>query len=245
MQAALWRSLFIQTVWSFERLLGFGLAMAMLPALRRLYPDKKRRGEIIKEYMGFFNTHPYMATSIIGVLLKEEENLAARSDFSRERISALKIQMMGPLAALGDTFFWAALRPLASLLGAGLVFFFWEKTNLPSFMSGSLVFFLFFNIPHVFARWAGLCKGYRRGMGFLKDLKKINLLRLSSFLAGFGSLLTGLCLGWLISSSGLSETAVLGQPKSALNAALGVCCFSLFGWLVSAAKPERMVWLAA
>ena len=39
-----------------------------------------------------------------------------------EEIHALKVGMMGPVAAMGDSLFWATFRPFCGLLAAGLAF---------------------------------------------------------------------------------------------------------------------------
>ena len=51
--------------------------------------------------MEYFNTHPYMASFIIGSIVHlESKNSKFKSKVHEEEISALKIGMMGPLAAI-------------------------------------------------------------------------------------------------------------------------------------------------
>ncbi|MBE9487104.1 MAG: PTS system mannose/fructose/sorbose family transporter subunit IID, partial [Chloroflexi bacterium] len=52
------RLLLLQGSWNFERLQGLGFFYALLPALKKLY----RRNQLVtigREYLGYFNTHPY------------------------------------------------------------------------------------------------------------------------------------------------------------------------------------------
>src|SRR6185436_2139926 len=115
---------FLETVWNFERYLNYGFAFVLLPALRKLYPPEERP-RAISRHMEYFNTHPYMASFVLGAVLKMEEekqNLPRLKHQQKEdEINALKVGMMGPVAAMGDSLFWATLRPYCGLLAVTLV----------------------------------------------------------------------------------------------------------------------------
>jgi len=185
------RSFFIQAVWSFERLLGFGLTYAILPAICYLHRDKAKRKLIIEEYLSCFNTHPYLAAPIIGVLISEEEKMLLLTHFDRGRIQNLKVQIMGPLGALGDTFFWATLRPFAALLGISLIFLFWDKNKFVALIGGLLSFFCVYNLFHVFIRFIGFFRGYHTGIQIVNTLKKINLQKTARIISALGLILIG------------------------------------------------------
>ena len=69
---------------------------------------------------------------------------------------------MGPLAGIGDSFFWGTLRIIAAGIGASLAA---QGTIL-----GPLVFFLLYNIPHLLVRYQGLKLGYKSGVSFLENM---------------------------------------------------------------------------
>ncbi len=75
-----WRSTFLQGSWNYERMQNGGWAYSLIPALRKLYPEKKDLSLALKRHLEFFNTHPYLASPIIGVTLALEEDKANGAD---------------------------------------------------------------------------------------------------------------------------------------------------------------------
>jgi PTS system mannose-specific IID component len=98
-----------------------GWAYSMIPALRKLYPEQERFICLLcKRHLEFFNTHPYLASPIIGVTLALEEDKANGVDVDDEAIQGVKVGMMGPLAGVGDPVFWYTVRPIIGALGASM-----------------------------------------------------------------------------------------------------------------------------
>ena len=104
------RSMFLQASWNPQGMQNLGLAYALFPALERLYPDPAAQMVVVRRHLAFFNTHPYVAAAIVGGVLFHEERIA-RGEESPERVTQFKAALMGPLAALGDGFFWLSLKP--------------------------------------------------------------------------------------------------------------------------------------
>lgn len=132
--------------------LGFGYAME--PALRRLYPDEREYRSRLNLHMEYFNTQPYLASFILGASIRMEEERASGGNRTVD-VSALKSSLMGPLGALGDSFFWGALKPLAASIAVAM------------FMTGiagaPLAFLILYNSVHVWLRADVLLRGYRNG----------------------------------------------------------------------------------
>lgn len=114
------RSLFLQASWNPKGMQNLGLAWALYPGLVWLYPDPRVRREAVQRHLQPFNTHPYVAAAIVGGVLFHEERIA-RGEEGPERVQAFKRALMGPLAALGDGFFWLSLKPAAGALCCALV----------------------------------------------------------------------------------------------------------------------------
>jgi PTS system mannose-specific IID component len=164
------RSFFIQCCWNFERMQNVGFAFAMAPALKRIYPDKQRRLQALKRHMEFFNTHPYMASLVMGSALKLEEDSFAAGLDPTAGITALKSGLMGPLAAMGDSLFWATLRPMVALLGVAAA---WMCPELPpiAILAGYL---MLVNLPHLALRLSALWQGHLLGFEVVGFLRKID-----------------------------------------------------------------------
>lgn len=102
-----YRSNVFQGSWNFERMQALGYAYAMVPAIKRLYPEgSPERVAAIKRHLEFFNTHPYVGAPIIGVTLAMEEQRANGAPIDDGAINGIKVGLMGPLAGVGDPIFW-------------------------------------------------------------------------------------------------------------------------------------------
>jgi PTS system mannose-specific IID component len=158
---------------------SLGLLYVLEPAWPHLFPDPERRQEAVKRHLSPFNTHPYAAAALVGGILFHEERLA-RGEGSVVEVVRFKQTLMGPLAALGDGFYWLGLRPATGALGAVLVPFLgpWAV----------LVFLATYNTVHVATRIWLFVTGYRFGAGVVARLSALKVpawsARLRSIAAG-------------------------------------------------------------
>ncbi len=146
------RSLLIQAAWSYERMQSIGFAYALEPALRRIYPDRSEYEERLNLHLEYFNTQPYFASFILGAVARREEDRAAGRAVDPEDIGGIKTALMGPLGALGDSFFWGALKPLAAVAACALL--------LTGHGWAPILFLVLFNLWHVGLRTGMLYWGY-------------------------------------------------------------------------------------
>ncbi|MCL1949563.1 MAG: PTS system mannose/fructose/sorbose family transporter subunit IID [Turicibacter sp.] len=160
--AVAWRSTFIQGSWNYERMQNGGWCYAMIPAIKKLYPDKRDRIQALKRHLEFFNTHPYVASPILGVTLALEEERANGAAVDDVAIQGVKIGMMGPLAGIGDPVFWFTVRPILGALGASLA--------MSGNILGPIIFFVAWNL----IRWGFMVWtqefGYSAGSRITDDL---------------------------------------------------------------------------
>jgi PTS system mannose-specific IID component len=152
--AVLRRAFLIQASWSFERMQAYGFAYAMEPALRRLYRDRAEYEDRLRVHQEYFNTQPYLASFILGAAVRLEEDRATGRNPAAD-VSALKAALMAPLGALGDSFFWGALKPMAAVAAVAVL------------MTGSwwapILFLALFNLWHLTLRAGMLFWGYASG----------------------------------------------------------------------------------
>lgn len=172
------RTLFIQAGFSPEAMQTLGLLYALEPAWPRLYPDAAQRAEAVQRHLVPFNTHPYAAAAIVGGILHYEAKLA-RGEGSADDVVRFKRTLMGPLAALGDGFFWLSLRPATGALGAALVP--WLGAWAP------LVFLLTYNLVHLVTRGWLFVTGYRHGSAVVARLAELKVPMWSNRLRGLAA----------------------------------------------------------
>ena len=110
--------------------------------------------------MEFFNATVQVTTFPVGVVAAmEEKNANSREKNLGSTISAVKSALMGPMSAIGDTFFWGCFRIIAASVGATLC--------LAGNPIGPLVFVVLYNLPHILVRWFGITLGYKLGENFM------------------------------------------------------------------------------
>ncbi len=183
-----WRSFFIQAGFSQESLQTLGLLYAVEPALRELYPAPEAFQGALKRHLLTFNTHPYVSAAIIGGVLHHEVRIA-RGEEPPEAVTRYKQTLMGPLAALGDGFFWLSLRPAAGALAVALV----------PFIDGwaALVFLGLYNAVHLSARGTLFLMGWRLGDGIVAKLSKVPVPSWGQRLRGLAAMCSGAVAAWL------------------------------------------------
>jgi len=151
------KTFFIQALWNYERLQNIGFLFILKPFLCRIYLDESKRKEAFLRHMGFFNTHPYMVNLIVAIAANMEEKIAG--DGSNEKIpdiNIIKSTMEGPLAAIGDSFFWGTLRYFLAFISIFMTVLFvcvfdnWFASY--SFLV-PLVFIFLYNIVHISVRY--------------------------------------------------------------------------------------------
>lgn len=157
-----WRSTFLQGSWNYERMQNGGWVYSLIPAIKKLYPNKEDQSKALQRHLEFFNTHPYVASPIIGVTLALEEDRANGAPVDDVAIQGVKVGMMGPLAGVGDPVFWFTLRPMLGALGASLA--------LGGSILGPIIFFVAWNIIRWAFMWYTQEFGYRTGSKITDDL---------------------------------------------------------------------------
>ena len=156
------RSTFLQGSWNYERMQNGGWAFAMIPAIKRLYKTKEERSAALKRHLEFFNTHPYVASPILGVTLALEEERSNGTEVDDITIQGVKVGMMGPLAGIGDPVFWFTVRPILGVLGASLA--------INGNILGPIIFFVAWNLIRMAFTWYTQEFGYKVGSSITDDL---------------------------------------------------------------------------
>ena len=110
-----WRSMLLQASFNYERMQASGWLYGLLPALKKIHTNKRDLARAMKGHMGFFNTHPFLVTFVIGIILAMD-----RSKQDVNSIQSTKIAVGAPLGGIGDAMFWLTLLPICGGIGASL-----------------------------------------------------------------------------------------------------------------------------
>ena len=177
-QKKLVRSVFWRTMWlmfctSYTKQQGTTFAWTMIPYLEDIYgKETDEFYEAMSRHQDFFNTTPGMSPFIFSLVITMEQErkaaLDAGQNFDDAAIEAIKVALMGPLAGIGDSFFWGTLRVIATGIGTSLA--------LQGNILGPILFLLVFNVPHLLVRYFAMMSGYRLGAGVLDKIQKSGLM---------------------------------------------------------------------
>ncbi|WP_447838974.1 PTS N-acetylgalactosamine transporter subunit IID [Aeromonas salmonicida] len=153
-----WRSLLLQASFNYERMQASGWLYGLLPALQKIHTNPKDLSRAMKGHMGFFNTHPFLVTFVMGIVLAME-----RSKQNVNSIQSTKIGVGAPLGGIGDAMFWLTLLPICGGIGADLA--------LQGSIMGAVFFFLLFNVVHFGLRFGLAHYAYRMGVAAIPLIK--------------------------------------------------------------------------
>lgn len=166
------RSLLLQACWNFERMQGLGFAYCLEPWLKKCWGEAAERRAALSRHFEFFNTQPYMAPLVVGMVCALEEDAAASAgerEVKIKRLRALKKAAAGALAGIGDALFWGSLRPFCAALALLSGIILWRTGS--SLLWMPLIYLAAYNAPAAALRWRGFAWGYEWGEQIASRLK--------------------------------------------------------------------------
>jgi fructoselysine/glucoselysine PTS system EIID component len=226
------RSFQMEFSWNYERQMNLAYTYAMIPILKKLYKRKEDLSQALKRHLEFFNTTPHIVTMMLGVSAAMEKQNAESKEFDSSTINSVKASLMGPLAGLGDSFFWGTLRLIATGVGTSLA--------LQGNILGPILFLLVFNVPHIIIRFILTRLGFKMGTGFLQRLQANGTMENLTFGAAIlGLMVIGGMSASMISigvpleiGSGEGATKVQDILNNIMPGLLPLGAFGLIYWLL-------------
>ncbi|MFA6913824.1 MAG: PTS system mannose/fructose/sorbose family transporter subunit IID [Endomicrobiia bacterium] len=169
------RTFFIQSLWNFERLQNIGFLYVLYPVFKKLYPDKDKRKEVLLRHIGFFNTNPYMANIIFAMVINSEKAIASGEDISIKKPEMIKAIMSGPIAAIGDSFFWGTWRPFVSFIAILLIILSVNVFDIFYIWIAPVAFIFLYNIVHLVFRYWILFISFRLDDKMISLISKLEI----------------------------------------------------------------------
>jgi mannose PTS system EIID component len=181
------RSFFIQTTLNFRRMQNLGFTLAIIPLIRELRLQQRDSERMLTMHLQLFNTNPYLSSSVIGSVVRLEEEQAGKGEALD--ILPLKQSLMASYAAIGDIFFWGALRPFASIIAVILGYM--------GLMLAPVAFLLIYSPAHFWIRLKGFIEGYRKGKKGFEFIRSLDLPRIAVKIRWLSLIVLSGALIWL------------------------------------------------
>lgn len=164
-----WSSFILENSYNYERQQALGYAVGIWPVIKRCYKTKEEQSKALVRHMEIFNTNPHLSSFILGTNAALEKKATEVDNFDYTIISNIKVGLMGPIAGIGDSFFWGTLRIIATGVALSLA----QQGNVLA----PIVFLLLFNIPHLLIRYFGIKVGYKFGANIISDVNNSKLIQ--------------------------------------------------------------------
>ena len=181
------RSLTLQASWNDQRMQNLGLLATLAPWLSRQGLDSDRLRRVCRRYYGYFNTNPYLASYVIGGLLRIEHDRGLGRPVPDRLVSGFRDTLARACGSLGDQLFWLGLRPALMLLGCLLA--------LAGWWGGVLAIVGVFTVGQLQLRRRGLMLGFGLGSDVVDVLGQPGWHRAITWVQRVALVLTGILLG--------------------------------------------------
>lgn len=222
--------------------MNLAFVYTLIPVLKKLYSRKEDLAEALKRHLAFFNTTPHIVTLILGITVAMEEKNSQQKEMDASSIDNVKASLMGPLAGIGDSFFWGTLRLIATGIGTSLAL----KGNI----LGPILFLLVFNVPHILARWFFTRWGYVLGTGVLQRIQQSGMMESLTYGASIiGLMVVGAMTASMIDitipitfGTGEAKTHVQDIINDIMPCLLPLMSFAIVYWLLGKkVKPLTII----
>lgn len=106
---------------NFENMQGIAFCGSIAPILKKIYTKKEDLIDALKRHLLLYNCNITAGGLILGTTIAMEEQRSKNPDaMPAEAITGMKTGLMGPVAALGDSFDWGIIGTLFKIAAATL-----------------------------------------------------------------------------------------------------------------------------
>lgn len=154
-----WRSMQLQACFNYERMQSAGWLWAILPGLQKIHTNKDDLATSMTHNMDFLNTHPFIVTFVMGIVLSMEQQ---KMDI--QTIRSVRISTAAPLGGIGDALFWMSLVPIVAGMTAQMA--------IDGSIIGPILYFVFIFGIEMALRYGLLYWSYNMGTKAITAMTK-------------------------------------------------------------------------
>ncbi|HBE78492.1 MAG TPA: PTS mannose transporter subunit IID [Firmicutes bacterium] len=147
-----------------ETMLGMSFAQAMSPVIDELYDSKADKAAALKRHITLFNTEQQVGSICNGIVCGLEE-ANANGKCTPELISSVKVALIGPTSAIGDSLWVATIIPILLTICLSIS----QASPAVSWL-GPIVYLIVYPIGTCILSWNLFKLGYRSGIEGMQGL---------------------------------------------------------------------------
>lgn len=141
-----------------ESMLGMAFGQSMAPVIDELYDTKEEKAEALKRNITLFNTESQVGSICNGVVCGLEE-ANANGECTPDVISSVKVALIGPTSAIGDSLWVATIIPILLTICISIA-----QVNPSTSWLGALFYMIVYPVATCLLSWKLFQLGYKSGL---------------------------------------------------------------------------------
>lgn len=141
-----------------ESMLGMAFGQSMAPVIDELYDKKEDKAAALKRHVTLFNTESQVGSICNGIVCGLEE-ANANGECTPELIGSVKVALIGPTSAIGDSLWVATIIPILLTICLSI-----SQANQALMWLGPVVYMLAYPIGTCALSWNLFKLGYKSGI---------------------------------------------------------------------------------
>jgi PTS system mannose-specific IID component len=141
-----------------ESMLGMAFGQSMAPVIDELYDKKEDKSAALKRHITLFNTESQVGSICNGIVCGLEE-ANANGSCTPELINSVKVALIGPTSAIGDSLWVATIIPILLTICLSIA-----QTSQTIAWLGPVVYMVIYPIGTCILSWKLFKLGYKSGI---------------------------------------------------------------------------------
>jgi len=146
-----------------ESMLGMAFGQAMAPVVDELYDKKEDKAAALKRHVTLFNTEAQVGSICNGIVCGLEE-ANSNGECTPELISSVKVALIGPTSAIGDSLWVATIIPILLTICLSIA-----QASAAAAWLGPVAYMIVYPIGTCVLSWSLFKLGYKSGIQGMHD----------------------------------------------------------------------------
>ena len=147
-----------------ESMLGMAFGQAMAPVIDDLYDTKEDKAKALKRHITLFNTEAQVGSICNGIVCGLEE-ANANGNCTPEVIESVKVALIGPTSAIGDSLWVATIIPILLTICLSI-----SQGSTSTSWLGALIYMIVYPLGTCALSWWLFKLGYKSGLEGMQSM---------------------------------------------------------------------------